>query len=480
LKTTVEKLQATRIKLTVELTAEVVDKGIDDAYVRAARGAKIPGFRKGKAPRPVIDTYLGRDAVLADALEVLVEESYPLALDAECILPVDRPDVGELEGLVEGDPYTFTAELDVRPELALSSIKDLSVTVPPSKASDREVEAQLDYLRDRFATLEPIDDRGVADGDFVLLSFTGTIDGAPYEGNVVDKFLYEVGRGQMPKEFDAPMIGALTGTEVRAEFPVPDTSDRPDFVGKVAAFEISVHEIKAKTLPEVDDAFAADAGGFDTAQELRDDIRTKLDENKIVGHARMVEREARAALTERLEGEVPQVMISTRTQDLVQDFFETIDRQGYSLDKYLESAGMTSDELRADLEREALTRVRDELALEALARQVELKVDDAEIDAEIDLMSESQKTDAAVFRARLKANGAMPVVVQQLLQRKAVRWLMDNVEVIEQASESETAAAATPKKKPAAKKPAAKKPAPKKGTSTTDAPQAEDAGAKEE
>jgi trigger factor len=485
LKTTVEALQGTRIKLTVELTAEEVDAAIGDAYSRVAGGVKIPGFRPGKAPRPVIDTYVGRESVLADALEALVEKSYPLALDAESILPVDRPDVGELDGLAAGEPYTFTAELDRRPELKLSSIKDLKVTVPPSKSSDREIDAQLDHLRDRFATLEPVEDRGVALGDFALISFTGTVEGEPYEGNVVDKYLYEVGQGQMPQEFDAPMLGAKPGAEVRAEFPIPESSDRADFVGKAAAFDITVHEIKAKKLPEVDDEFAGNVGGFDTAQQLKDDIRTKLDENKAAGHTRLVEREARVALADRLEGEVPPIMVASRTDDLARDFFETLERQEYSLEKYLESTGMTSDGLRADLEREGAARVRDELALEALAREAGLSVTDEEIDAEIELMASSQKTGVPAFRERLKANGAMPVVKQQLLHRKAVRWLMENVEVVEEEPGAEGTAkpegtaksegAAKPKKKPAAKKAA-----PKKGTSTTDAPATEDAGAKEE
>jgi trigger factor len=478
LKTNVEKLQDTRIKLTVEMTAEEVDKAIDDAYVRVARGAKIPGFRKGKAPRPVIDTYMGRDAVIADALEVMVEQSYPLAIDAEGLLPIDRPDVGVLEGLAPGEPYTFTAELDVRPELELSSIKALKVKVPPSKSSDREIDAQLDYLRDRFATLEPVEDRGVEDGDFVMLSFTGTVDGEPYEGNVVDKFLYELGRGQMPVEFDAAMIGAKPGSEVRAAFPIPETSENPDFVGKTAAFDISIHEVKAKKLPEIDDELASNVGGFDTAQELKDDIRAKLDENKAAGHARLVEREARAAISERLEGEVPQNMINARTEDLTEDFFRTIDGQGYSLEKYLESTGLTVEQLRADLEREAAARVRDDLALDALARTAALEVTSEEIAAEIEAMAAAQKADTAAFQEKLRAGGAMPVVRQGLLHRKAVRWLMDNVEVVEEEPGATDASGSAKKATP--KKAAAKKAAPKKGTSTKSAPKGEDAGAKED
>jgi trigger factor len=476
LKTSVEKLQGIRVKLTVTLSPEEVDKGIAAAYSKVASKVRIPGFRPGKAPKQVIDTHVGRETVIAEALEDLVEDSYPLALDAESLRPIDRPDVGTLDELTPGAEYTFAAEIDIRPELTLSSSKDLTVTVPPSKASDREIDAQIDYLRGRFASLEPVEGRGVLADDFTLISFTGTVSGEAYEGNTVEKYLYELGQGQMPLEFDAAMIGAKVGETVRAEFPVPDTSENPEFVGKTAAFDITVHEIKAKTLPEVDDEFAGNVGGFDTAQALRDDIRTKLDENKQVGHARLVEREARAALATRLVGDVPAAMISNRTDELARDFFESLDEKGYSLDKYLETTGMSSDELKADLSREAEARVRDELALEALAREVGLDVTPEEADAEIALIAAAQETDAAKLGARLRANGALPMVIEGLMHRKAVRWLMDNAQIVE--VEPGTEADAKPAAKSVKKAPA-KKAAPKKGASTKTAT-AGDAGAKEE
>jgi len=473
LKTSVEKLQGIRVKLTVTMSPEEVDGAIAAAYSKIAAKVRIPGFRPGKAPRPIIDTHVGREAVLAEALEDMVEDAYPRALDAERLRPISRPDVGTLDGLEAGTEYTFSAEVDLRPELTLSSVKDLSVTVPPSKATDREIDAQLDYLRDRFATLEPVEDRGLVSGDFALLSFTGTVDGEAYEGNSVDKYLYETGSGQMPAEFDAAMVGAKPGDKVRAEFPIPDTSENPDFVGKTAAFDIEVHEIKAKALPAVDDEFAGNVGGFDTAQELKDDIRAKLDENKQAGHVRLLEREARVKLAERLDGEVPQAMIDSRTDNLAHDFFEQLQEQGYDIEQYLASTGITGDQLRADIAREAEARVRDELALEALAREVGLEVTPEEITAEITLIAAAQETDAGKLLEQLKANGALPMVEEGLLHRKAVRWLMDNVEVVEVEPGSETAA------KPA-KKGAARKPAAKKGTSTKTAPEADDAGAKEE
>jgi trigger factor len=464
LKTSVEKLQGIRVKLTVDLTAEEVDRAIADAYAQAAARVRVPGFRSGKAPRPVIDTYVGQDAVLAQALEVLVESTYPKALDAERLRPIDRPDVGTLDGLRQGEAYVFTAEIDVRPELAISSTQGLSIIVPPAIATDQEVEAQVDYLRDRFATLEPVEDRGVSADDFALISFAGTVDGESYEGNVVDKFLYEMGRGQMPAEFDGAMIGARPGSTVRAEFPVPDTSANQEFVGRTAAFDIAVHEIKAKRLPDADDEFAGNVGGFDTMGDLRDDIRAKLDENKRVGYMKTVEREAREALAARLVGEVPKAMIDSRTDELTQDFFDTLKERGYSFDDYAEATGIDEARMRVDIGREAEARVRDELALEALARAVGMEVADDEVALEIERLAETQKTSAAKLRERLTASGALPLIREDLTQRQAVRWLMENVEVLDGDPQAPDTA-----RKPVAKKPVVKKAAkPKKAVAKKD------------
>jgi trigger factor len=465
LKTSVEKLQGIRVKLTIELSAEEVDAAITDAYAQAASSVRVPGFRSGKAPRPVIDTYVGREAVLAQALEEVVESKYPLALDAERLRPIERPDVGTLDALTEGTAYVFAAEMDVRPELTLSSIEDLSVTVPSAAATDREVEAQIDHLRDRFATLEPVEDRGVTAADFALISFTGTVDGEGYEGNVVDRFLYEMGVGQMPPEFDGAMLGAKPGATVRAEFPVPDTSSNPEFVGRVATFDITVHEIKAKRLPEADDELAGNVGGFDTIADLRADIRAKLDENKKVAHMKTVEREARSALIERLQGEVPKAMIDGRTDDLAHEFFDTLKERGYSFEDYMTATGMDAEQMRGDLAQEAEMRVRDDLALEALARAVGIEIADDEVESEVARLAEAQKTSAAKLRERLVASGALALVREDLTQRKAMRWLMENVEVVDgdpEAAEAPAKPAKSAKAGKAAKAPATKTAKPKK------------------
>jgi trigger factor len=458
LNTTVEKLEGNRVRLTVSNTAQEVDAAISDAYARVSRQVKLPGFRPGKAPRPIIDSHVGRESVLAEALEELVESSYPVALDEQRIRPMGRPDTGDLDMVEEGAPHTYTAEVDVRPEFTLSSIEGLTAEVPPSTTSDAEIDAQIEYLRDRFATLEIVDGRGIADGDFALISFVGTVDGQPAEDLTVDKYLYEVGKGIMPPEFDRALIGAKPDTKLHVEFPVPETAANTDYVGKPAAFDIEVHEIKAKALAEANDEFAGNVGGFETIAELREDIRTKLDENKATARVRLIERAARDALTARLEGDIPVQLVESRTGAMSEEFFDSLQDQGMNMQDYLEAVGLTEEQIHTDISREARLRVMDELALEALFRQADLVFTDEELDAEIEKLAEGDKVSVADMRERLVETGVMAYLREKLMQQHATRWLMEHVEIVEEVPGEGAGAesADKPKKKAAAKKPSKK------------------------
>jgi len=456
LNTTVEKLEGNRVRLTVTHTAQEVDEAIAAAYLHVARQVKLPGFRPGKAPRPIIDAHVGRESVLAEALEELVEGSYPRALDELRIRPMGRPDTGDLDLVEEGKEHAYTAEVDVRPEFTLSSIDNLTAEVPPSTTTDAEIDAQIEYLRDRFATLELVEGRGILDGDFALLSFTGTVDGEPADDLTVDKYLYEVGRGIMPPAFDAGIVGVDAGGTARVEFPVPETAANPEYVGKLAAFDIVVHELKSKVLPELDDELASNIGGFETMAELRDDIRTKLDENKATAHTRLVERSARAALSERLQGEIPGEVVAARTDAMTEEFFDSLKDQGMTMQDYLEATDLSVEQIQADIAREAALRVRDELALEALFKQAGLEYTDEELDHEIELLAGADKISIAQMRERLVHSGVIGILRERLTHRHATRYLMDNVEIVEVDAHAEAADKPKPKKKAAAKKPAKK------------------------
>jgi trigger factor len=464
LQTSVEHLEGNKIRLTVTVPAEEVDREVAAAYTHYAEKLRIPGFRPGKAPRPVIDTHVGRETVLAEAQESIVADSYARAISEEDLRTYGQPDVGELDLVEPGKDYTYTAEVDLRPELTLSGTADLTVTVSPQRASDREVDAQIEYTRERFSTLE-VTESAVGPSDFALISFVGTVDGEPYEGNTVDKFLYEMGRGLMPTEFDEALTGATPGTSVVAEFAIPDTSSNPEFVGKQARFEIDVHEVKTKVPPALDDDFAASVGGFDTFDEYRDDVRAKLDGSKAAGHARRVEMLRRAALAERLEGEIPEEMIENRTASMTREFFEGLEERGFTLQEYVQATGVMPEQIQADIREQAAVRVREELALEALFRAEGLVVTEDDI-SEAMLEIAGGNPDAAIdLRARLEENGAMPILREEIMHKKAAEWLEAHVVVVEEEPEAEDAPAEQGTKKRAAK-PVSKAKAPKKTKKT--------------
>lgn len=431
MQTSVERLEGDRAKITITVPADVVDAAIAKAYTDVAHKLRIPGFRPGKAPRPVIDTHVGRESVLAEAQDDVVSDSYGQAISQENIRTVGQPDVGELEMIEEGKDYTYTAEVELRPELTLSGTDDFTVTVPTRKATDREVDAQIEHTRERFSTLESVD-QPVGENDFALISFTGTVDGEAYEGNVVDKYLYELGRGLMPAEFDAAIVGTAPGGSTVAEFEIPDTSSNDEFVGKQARFEIDVHEVKSKVLPALDDEFAASAGGFDSLEQYRADVREKLDAAKESGYMMEVERAALTELISRLEGEVPEEMISTRANSLMRDFLENLESRGIPIQQYVEITGVQPDQIQADIAKQAQGRVREELALEALFRAKGLEVTDSDMDDAVREIAGGDDEAAEQLREELTTNGALPIVREQVMHRKALKWLIDSVVTVEE------------------------------------------------
>lgn len=430
MQTSVERLDGDHMKVTVTVPATEVDAAISEAYVSAASKLRIPGFRPGKAPRPIIDTHVGRENVLAEAQDEVISASFGRALSEQDLRTYGQPDVGELDLLEPGKDYTYTAEVTLRPELKLSSVDDFSATVPSRVSSDEEIDAQIDYTRERFATLE-VADRPVAENDFALISFVGTVNGETYEGNTVDKYMYEMGRGMMPAEFDAALVGVAPGSSTVAEFEIPDTSSNPEFAGKKARFEIDVHEVKTKVLPEADDEFAASAGGFDTMDDYRADVRQKLDAAKEAGHMQEVEVAALDELVGRLEGEIPADMIEGRAASMMREFIESLEEREIPFGQYLQMTGTTPEQVQEDIKVQAERRIREELALEALFRAQGMEIAESDMDDAMREIAGADDTSVAKLRDSLTENGALPIVREQIMHRRALKWLMDAITIVE-------------------------------------------------
>ncbi len=451
LNVTVEPVEGSQVKITVTVPAAEVDKHIAAAYNAIAGKVRIPGFRKGKVPRPVIDANVGREAVLSEATEGLVNGTFPDAIEQAGIFPAEPAEIDELTEVASGADYVYTAEVRVRPELEISGVDGIVVEAEPAEAGEEEIDAQIDYLRDRFASLEPVEDRAIEPGDFAQISFVSTIGGEPYDNNEIDGLLYEIGRGQMPQEFDDALLGARVGDEVVSEFVIPETSSTPEYVGKTARFEIKISEIKAKLLPELDDEFAISVGGYESIDALRKDIRDRIDGSRAVSRKRTVETEARKALAERLVGEISDDLVDLRRQDLLRQFQDELVRRDMTLEDYMESAGLDEGQIEEDVASEARELLGQELALEALFRREGLEVGEGEVDEQIELMAENYETDPAQFRESLRRRGLLPEIRQLLMHRHATDWLVEHIEIKDVEPEPEEA------EKPA--KPARKSPA---------------------
>lgn len=436
LTTTVEHLEGITVKLTVTVPADLVDAAIARTYKTAAKKVRIPGFRPGKAPRQVLDNMMGHEYLMAEATEDVVNSTYSLALDQEQLRPIESPELSELDKVEAGTDFTYFVEIEIRPELTLSSTDGLTVAVPPAEASEADIDAHIEINRERFATLEPVEGRGVEADDFVLVSFVGLVDGEPYEGNEVDKYLYEMGRGLMPAEFDAGLLGIEPGGQTQVEFEIPDTSSNPDFAGKKATFDITVHEIKAKVLPEVNDEFASNVGGFDTVADLRADLKKRLDVQKVLAHDRAKEHKVREAIAERLEGDIPEAMVVQRQASMTRDFISMIEEQQMTIDQYLAGAGVDMDTFEADMKEQATLSVRQDLALEALFTEKGLEVTDEDLDAEFEEIAKAMKSTVDEARAKWKELGMNVVLNEQITHRKAMQWLLDNVQVTVEPEES--------------------------------------------
>jgi trigger factor len=475
LTTSVERLEGTTVKLTVTVPAADVNASIALAYGAVGTKLRIPGFRKGHAPRPVVDNYVGREYVLAEATESLVNTWYPRAVDAEDLRPIESPELDELDTVQPDTDYTFTLEVETRPEFELDSYDGIEVEVPRRAVNDADIDVQLVELRERFASLEPVEDRGIQVDDFVLLSFVGYVDGETYEGNEVDKYLYELGKGLMPPEFDEGILGLKTGDETRIEFTIPETSSNEDYVGKPAQFDVTIHEIKAKVLPPVDDAFAGEMG-FETVELMRADLRARLDVQRLMNYNQVKEKAAREALALRVPGDIPEPMVKSRMTSLEGDFNARLKDQGLDLEQYANLTGLTRETFEAELARDAEAAVREDLALEALFRKLGYEVTDADLDAELQEVADASKTTVEEAREKWKHMGLMAVIAEGVMHRRAVGWLMENVETVEREDKPEGEGEPAE----AAKKPAKKRAAKKKVETAETAEVAEEAPAGDE
>ena len=439
----VENLEKNMAKLTIEVSAEELEKALNAAYQKEKGKISIPGFRKGKVPRAMIEKMYGPAVFYEDAANTLMQANYPAAVEESGVDIVSRPTVDVVQ-IEQGKPFIFTAEVAVRPEVTLGKYMGVTVTKIDTSVSDEEVAESLEKERNNNARTITVTDRPVAEGDTAVIDFEGFVDGVAFEGGKGENHSLEIGSHTFIDTFEDQLVGKNTGDEVEVNVTFPEKYQSADLAGKPALFKVKINEIKTKELPELDDEFAQDVSEFDTLDEYKEDLRKRLVEQKENEAKRTKEDEAIQKIIDKSKMDIPEAMIDTQCETMVEEFAQRIAQSGLSMDQYLQFSGMTIDKLKEQVRPEATTRIQSSLVLEQIAKDENIEITDEDIDAEIEKMAKAYGMEADKLKEYM-GESEKKSMKNDLAIQKAVELVMDNVKErakakSKKAAESEEAA----------------------------------------
>lgn len=389
----IEKLEKNMAKLTIEVPAEEFEAAIEKAYQKAKGKIALPGFRKGKAPRKMIEKMYGVGVFYEDAANIVIPEAYDKAVK-ECEEEiVSRPSV-DVTQIEAGKPFIFTAEVALKPEVTLGQYMGVEVPKAELEVTEEEIQAAVDKERDNNSRTIDVDDRPVENGDMIKLDFDGSVDGVPFEGGKATDYPLTIGSGSFIPGFEEQLIGAKIGEELDVNVTFPEEYHAENLKGKAAVFKCKVNEIKVKELPEADDDFAQDVSEFDTMAEYKEDIKKNLMAQKEAAAKRAKETAAVDKVVENAAMEIPDAMVDEQVRRMADDFTRRIESQGITMDQYMQFTGMTADKLLDQMKPEALKRIQNSLVLEAVAKAENIQISDEKLDEEIAKMAENYKMEA--------------------------------------------------------------------------------------
>ena len=386
----VEALDQHKVKVTVEVPAADVVKGYKQAVSRFANQIRLKGFRKGKAPRKVLEMYLGKEAIEGEAKEIVFNRALEQALQDEKLVPVTQPEVKD-ESFSEKDGSTFTATFVKRPEVKLGEYKNLDAKHAEPVVTDDDVMAQLKQLAENNARLEVVEGAELKDGDFAIIDFKGTVNGEAFEGGEGKAYPLEIGSGSFIPGFEDQLVGAELGSDVDVKVTFPAEYQAKELAGKEAIFRCAVKKIEAKELPELDDDFAKDVSEFDTLAEYKENVKKGLVEKKEAEALRAKEDAAIEKVIEGAQMDIPEAMIKSQCSQMLDDFARRMQAQGLSMEQYFQFTGMTAEKMMEDMKPQALKRIQTRLVLEKIAEVENIQPSEDEVNAEIAKMAEAYK-----------------------------------------------------------------------------------------
>ena len=419
----VENLEKNMAKLTIEVSAEDLEKALESAYQKQKKQISVPGFRKGKVPRAMIEKMYGVDVFYEDAANALMQQNYAAAVDESGIDIVSRPTVDVVQ-IEKGKPFIFTAEVAVKPEVTLGKYMGVTVTKIDTSVSDEEVDEALEKERNNNARTINVTDRPVAQGDTAVIDFEGFVDGVAFEGGKGENHSLEIGSHTFIDTFEDQLVGKNVGDEVDVNVTFPEQYQAADLAGKPATFKVKINEIKAKELPELDDEFAKDVSEFDTLAEYKEDVKKNLTEKKAEDARRAKEDAAVDKVIENAQMDIPEAMIETQTRQMLDDFARRMQSQGLSMEQYFQFTGQSVDKMMEDMKPQALKRIQTRLVLEKIAEVENIQPTEEEVNEEISKMAEMYKMEADKLKDLIGEN-EMEQMKKDMAVQKAVTLVAD-------------------------------------------------------
>ena len=419
----VEKMEKNMAKLTIEVAAEDLEKAMQNAYQKAKGRISIPGFRKGKAPRKMIEQMYGKGVFLEDAVNALIPEHYSKAL-AECELEIVSQPTIDITQAEPGKAFIFTAEVAVKPEVTLGEYKGVEVPKSETEVTDEDVEAELKKEQEKNSRTVTVEDRGAENGDITTIDFEGFVDGEAFEGGKGTDYPLTLGSNTFIPGFEEQLVGAKVGDDVDVKVTFPEEYQAKELAGKEAIFKCAVKKIEAKELPELDDDFAKDVSEFDTLAEYKEHVKTNLEDKKADEAKRAKEDAAVDKAIENAQMDIPEAMLMTQCRQMLDDFSRRMQSQGLSMDQYFQFTGMTADKMMEDMKPQALKRIQTRLVLEKVAEVENIQPTEEEVNEEISKMAEAYKMEADKLK-ELLGERELEQMKKDMAVQKAVTVIAD-------------------------------------------------------
>lgn len=421
----VENLEKNMAKLTIEVSEDKLEEALQAAYLKQKNKISLPGFRKGKVPRNMIEKMYGPEIFFEDAANQLIQENYAPAVDESGLDIVSRPtiDVTQIE---KGKPFIFTAEVAVKPEVKLGKYMGVTVTKVDTTVTDEEVDEAVEKERNNNARTVTVEDRAIQEGDTAVIDFEGFMDGVAFEGGKGENHSLEIGSHSFIDTFEDQLIGRNSGDEVEVNVTFPEEYQAEELAGKPAVFKVKIHEIKAKEFPELDDEFAQDVSEFDTLAEYREDVKKKLTERKEAEARRTKEDEAIRKIVDKSSMEIPDAMLETQIESMIEEFAQRIAQQGLSFEQYMQFSGVTMDKMKEQVKPDALSRIQSSLVLEQIAKEENIEVSEDDVMAEVEKMAAAYGMEADKLKEYM-GDSEKESMKKDIAIQKAVDLVMDNI-----------------------------------------------------